>query len=115
MEIKRGYLYIIDFNPQIKTKPGKLRPGLVLQSDLVTEAGYPSTLVIPTTTKVVEEPGILRLHLKKGEAGLKHDSDLLLGQIIAVANESFRHILGLLPDHLMGEVNHRTRIILGLE
>ena len=114
MEIKRGYLYIIDFNPQIKTKPGKLRPGLVLQSDLVTEAGYPSTLVIPTTTKVVEEPGILRLRLRKGQAGLKHESDLLLGQIIAVANESFRHLLGVLPARLMDEVSQRTRIILGL-
>ena len=114
MEIKRGYLYIIDFNPQIKTKPGKLRPGLVLQSDLVTEAGYPSTLVIPTTTKVVEDPGILRLRIRKGEAGLKHDSDLLLGQIIAVANETFRHILGVLPDRLMDEISQRTRSILGL-
>ena len=114
MEIKRGYLYIIDFNPQIKTKPGKLRPGLVLQSDLVTEAGYPSTLVIPTTTKVVEDPGILRLRIRKGEAGLKHDSDRLLGQITAVANESFRHILGVLPDRLMDEISQRTRSILGL-
>jgi len=50
MEIKRGYMYIIDFNPQIKTKPGKLRPALVLQSDLVTEAGYPSTIAVPATT-----------------------------------------------------------------
>ena len=38
MPVKRGHLYIIDFNPRIKTKPGKLRPGLVLQSDLVNEA-----------------------------------------------------------------------------
>ena len=67
--------------------------------------------MIPTTTKLVEEPGILRLRIKKGEAGLKQDSDLLIGQIIAVANESFRHILGLLPVSLMSEVEHRTRII----
>ena len=40
MPVKRGHLYIIDFNPRIKTKPGKLRPGLVLQSDLVNEADY---------------------------------------------------------------------------
>ncbi|GJL55524.1 MAG: hypothetical protein NPIRA02_26560 [Nitrospirales bacterium] len=66
MEIKRGYVYIIDFNPQIKTKRGKLRPGLVLQSDLVTEAGYPSTIVAPATTKLVDDPGILRLRVKKG-------------------------------------------------
>ena len=49
MPINRGHLYIIDFNPRIKTKPGKLRPALVLQSDLINEANYPSTIVIPTT------------------------------------------------------------------
>lgn len=114
MDIKRGYMYIIDFNPQIKTKPGKLRPGLVLQSDLVTEAGYPLTIVVPATTKLVHDPGILRLRVKKGQAGLKHDSDLLLGQLVAVSNESFRQALYVLPVNLMDEVIIRTRLILNL-
>jgi len=107
-------LYIIDFNPQIKTKPGKLRPALVLQSDLVTEAGYPSTIVVPTTTQLIDDPGILRLRVKKGQAGLKQDSDLLLGQLIAVSNESFRQELKLLPVNLMDDVITRIRILLSL-
>jgi mRNA interferase MazF len=114
MPIKRRHLYIIDFNPRIKTKPGKLRPALVLQSDLVNEAGYPSTIVIPTTTRLVENPGTLRLRVRKGQGGLVRDSDLLLGQLIAVANESFRHEIGTLPDPLMEEVENRIRIILSL-
>jgi mRNA interferase MazF len=114
MEIKRGRLYVIDFNPRIKTKPGKLRPALVLQSDLVNEAGYPSTIVIPTTTQLVENPGVLRLRVKKGQGGLVRDSDLLLGQIIAVANESFRQEIGTLPEPLMEELENRIRIILSL-
>ncbi len=32
MEIRRGYLYLVDFNPRIKTKPGKLRPAIVLHA-----------------------------------------------------------------------------------
>lgn len=114
MEIKRGYLYIIDFNPRIKTKPGKLRPAVVLQSDLVNEAGYPSSIVIPTTTRLVEDPGILRLRIKKGQGGLARDSDLLLGQLIAVANESFRQEIGVLPENLRAELENRVRIILAL-
>jgi mRNA interferase MazF len=114
MPIKRGRLYIIDFNPRIKTKPGKLRPALVLQSDLVNEAGYPSTIVVPTTTRLVENAGILRVRLKKGQAGVARDSDLLLGQVIAVANESFRREIGVLPDSLMEELERRIRIILSL-
>jgi mRNA interferase MazF len=114
MPIKRGHLYIVDFNPRIKTKPGKLRPALVLQSDLVKEAGYPSTFVIPTTTRLIEDAGILRLRLNKSQGGIARDSDLLLGQMIAVANESFRQEIGVLPDSLMEELETRIRIILSL-
>ncbi|HVO92449.1 MAG TPA: type II toxin-antitoxin system PemK/MazF family toxin [Terriglobales bacterium] len=114
MSIKRGHLYIIDFNPRIKTKPGKLRPALVLQSDLINEVEYPSTIVIPTTTRLVENPGILRFRLKKGQGGVSRESDLLLGQVIAVANESFRQEIGSLPNSMVEEVESRMRIILSL-
>ncbi|OGP53389.1 MAG: hypothetical protein A2X89_06135 [Deltaproteobacteria bacterium GWD2_55_8] len=114
MEITRGHLYIVDFNPRVKTKPGKLRPAVVIQSDLVNKAGYPSTIVIPTTTRLVENPGILRLRIRKGQGGLARESDLLLGQLIAVANEYFRQEIGALPAPLMDELENRVRIILGL-
>jgi mRNA interferase MazF len=114
MPIKRGHLYVVDFNPRIKTKPGKLRPALVLQSNLLNEAGYPSTIVIPTTTRLVDNAGILRLRLKQSQGGLARDSDLLLGQLIAVANESFRQEIGALPNTLLEELENRIRIILSL-
>jgi mRNA interferase MazF len=114
MTIKRGHLFVVDFNPRIKTKPGKLRPALVLQSDLVNEAGYSSTIVLPTATRLVENAGILRFRIKKGQGGIARDGDLLLGQAIAVANESFRQEIGSLPNSVIEEVENRMRIILGL-
>ena len=107
-------MYVVDFNPRVKTKPGKLRPAVVLQSDLVNEAGYPSTIVVPATTRLVEEAGILRLRVPAGHAGLRDDSDVLVGQIIAVANESFRREIGSLPVDLMAELERRVRIVLAL-
>jgi len=114
MEIRRGHVYVVDFNPPVRTKPGKLRPAVALQSDLVNRAGYPSTIVIPATTRLVEDPGILRLRVRTGQGGLTRDSDFLLGQLIAVANESFRREIGVLPDILMGELERRVRIVLAL-
>jgi len=114
VEIRRGHLYLVDFNPKIKTKPGKLRPAIVLQSDLVSEAGYPSTIVVPTTTQLVEDAGLLRLRLKRGIAGIERDSDVLIGQLIAVANESFKREIGALPLALLRELERRVRIVLEL-
>jgi mRNA interferase MazF len=114
MQIKRGHLYVVDFNPRVRTKPGKLRPALVMQSNLANEAGYPSTIVIPATSKLVEDPGILRFRLRKGEGALDRDSDLLLGQLIAVANESFSKEIGSLPGSTIEEIERRVRILLGL-
>jgi mRNA interferase MazF len=114
MEIRRGHVYLVDFNPRIKTKPGKLRPVIVLQSNLVSEAGYPSTVVIPTTTQVVENAGLLRLRLKRGVAGIERESDVLIGQLIAVANESFKREIGVLPVALLRELERRIRIVLEL-
>jgi mRNA interferase MazF len=114
MQIKRGHLYVVDFNQRVRTKPGKLRPALAVQSDLVNEAGYPSTIVIPTTSKPGEDPGILRFRLSKGDSALDCDSDLLLGQLMAVANESFRKEIGSLSPSAFEEVERRIRIILDL-
>ena len=112
MEIRRGHLYLVDFTPRIKTKPGKLRPAVVLQSNLVSEAGYPSTVVVPATTQLVENAGLLRLRLKRGVAGIERDSDVLIGQLIAVANESFRREIGALPVALLQDLERRVRILL---
>ncbi len=87
---------------------------MVVQSNLVNEAGYPSTIVIPTTSKLMENPGILRFRLSKGDTALDCDSDLLLGQLIAVANESFSKEIGSLSRGVLEEVERRVRIILDL-
>ena len=86
----------------------------MLQSNLVSEAGYPSTVVIPTTTQLVENAGLLRLRLKRGVAGIEQESEVLIGQVIAVANESFKREIGVIPAPLMRDLERRVRIVLGL-
>lgn len=114
MKITRGHLYIVDFNPRIATKPGKNRPAAVVQSDLVNQAGYPSTIVVPTTSKVIHDAGFLRLRLPQGTCDLERESDLLIGQLIAVANISFKKDLGPLPFGLFEELQKRVRLLLEL-
>ncbi|MGB5479092.1 MAG: type II toxin-antitoxin system PemK/MazF family toxin, partial [Thermoanaerobaculia bacterium] len=49
VKIRRGALYLADLNPRRGTEPGKIRPILVIQSDLLNEAEHPSTWVLPCT------------------------------------------------------------------
>ncbi len=114
MKILRGHLYVVDFNPRIKTKPGKLRPAIVVQDDVLNDAGYPSTIVVPTTTKLADTDTPLRMRLPAGTAGLERESDALVAQVIAVANESFRTALGALPADLQEALEGKLRAVLGL-
>jgi mRNA interferase MazF len=43
MKIRRGVLYLADLDPARGTETGKLRPVLVIQTDLLNEVGHPST------------------------------------------------------------------------
>jgi len=48
------------------------------------------------------------------ERGLGRDRDVLMAQMIAVANQSFRKDLGALPTDLRDALDRKLRTILGL-
>ena len=114
MKIRRGHVYLVDFRPRLRTKPGKIRPAIVVQHDALNDAGYPSTVVLPTTSRLVDSAAPLRLRVRAGTGGLDRDSDVLVGQVIAVANESFQKELGVLPDDLLGALDEKLRWVLRL-
>lgn len=88
MEIKKWHVYLADLNPRIGTEPGKVRPVVVVQTDLLNGL-HPSTVVCPLTTKVQPRARFLRVHLTIGEAGLKEWSDIIVDQIRAIDNRRF--------------------------
>ena len=49
MIYKRGAIYLANLNPSRGTEPGKTRPCLVIQSDLLSSTGHPSTTILPIT------------------------------------------------------------------
>jgi len=100
MKIKKFSVYLADLNPRFGTEPGKTRPVVVIQTNLLNDAHHPSTIVCPVTTKVIHAAAILRVHLSKKEISLKKDSDILVDQIRAIDNRRLvRHIGDLAPIH----------------
>lgn len=99
MKIEKFHIYLADLNPQMGTEPGKVRPVVVIQTDLLNNV-HPSTIVCPLTSNTVREAMVLRVHLPKKEAGLEKDSDILVDQIRSIDNRRFkRHAGKLTPQH----------------
>jgi mRNA interferase MazF len=94
--IKQYDVWLADLNPRYGTEPGKLRPVVVIQTDLLTEAGHPSTIICPLTTNIIPDASILRVHLTKKEAGTTKPSDILVDHVRAIDNKRFVQKLGTL-------------------
>jgi mRNA interferase MazF len=93
----RGQLWEVNFEPQThKEEPGKRgRPALVVQTDILNEAGHPTTIIVPCTTQIYRDAQgdgyPLRVPIGKISNGAKkaEDTDVLIDQIRAISNHRF--------------------------
>ena len=115
MPIKQFEIWIADLNPQIGTEPGKTRPVLAIQTNLLNKIPHPSTIVCPITTNVKKDSEILRVHLKKGTANLNMACDIMIDQLRAIDNKRLTKKLGILPEELIDLVKENIQIVLDLE
>lgn len=84
-KIKHGEIWLANLNPTRGTEPGKQRPVLIIQNQALLDINHPYTLIIPLTTKLINDAEPLRLRIK-AKLKLKKDSDLLVDQIRAIDN-----------------------------
>lgn len=92
IKVQRGQIWEVDFEPQAhKEEPGKRnRPALVIQTDLLNNAGHPTTIVVVGTTKVRRDQDYFPLRVAlTNQSGLPQETDLLIDQIRAVSNQRF--------------------------
>jgi mRNA interferase MazF len=115
MPIKQFEIWLADLNPQIGTEPGKTRPVLIVQTNLLNKIPHPSTIVCPLTSNVNPESEILRINMEKGTANLTHPSDIMIDQIRAIDTKRLINKIGQLPDRLTEKVKENLQIILDIE
>lgn len=89
----RNEIWLADLNPRIGAEAGKVRPVVIIQTDLLNEHGHTSTLVCPITTKVRKAP-LVRVFLKEDTDGVLTDSEIMVDQIRAIDNSRFVKRLG---------------------
>jgi len=111
MEIKKWNVYLADLNPRFGTEPGKTRPVVVVQTNLLNNQ-HPSTIICPLTTHIHPQSDILRVHLRKGEAGLIEKSDAMVDQLRAIDNRRFIKRLGMIGRLNQKKLAENIQIIL---
>lgn len=114
MRAKQYEIWIADLNPTKGTEPGKTRPVIVVQSDLLNKH-HPSSIICPLTTNVQKESEILRVHLKKGCCGLNEACDIMVDQTRAIDNKRLIKRLGIAPTEVILILKENLKIILDLE
>ena len=115
MLTKQFEIWIADLNPKIGTEPGKTRPVLIIQTNLLNKIPHPSTIVCPLTTNVQKDSEILRINLKKGTSNIQQTCDIMIDQVRAIDNNRLVKRIGKLPDELIVLVKENLQIIMDLE
>ena len=111
MKIKQFDIWLADLNPARGTEPGKTRPVVIIQTDLLNDT-HLSTVICPITTNVQPEMELLRVHLEKGQ--LDELSDILIDQIRAIDNRRLLKQIGSLSKEQILKLKNNLLILLDI-
>lgn len=116
MQIKRMDVWLANLNPQKGNEPGKVRPVLILQTNLLNDISHSSTIICPLSTNLIDGLEFLRIRVKAEDVKLlEQDCDVLLDQIRAIDNSRLFKKLGELPAVFVSKISLRLNTILDLE
>ena len=113
MEYKRGDIVLVNFNPwRQKEEVGKIRPAVII-SDSVYNEYSDLIVVIPLTTNLIDDGGILRVRIKKREK-LERDSDAMVEQIRSISKNRIIGKIAQISKNELILIERGIKVLLGL-
>ena len=113
MEIKRGDVLLVNFEPVRGSEQGRIRPAVVIQNDILNKFS-PLTIVAPVTSRVYDKEYPTNVFIKKEDSGLDKDSTVLLNQIRTIDKTRIIKKLHSLNKEIMDRMDFTIKISLGL-
>lgn len=113
MEIKRGEVLLINFEPVKGSEQGRIRPAIVIQNNLLNHYS-PLTIVAPVTSKVYGKEYPTNVFIKKEDSVFNVDSTILLNQIRTIDKRRIIKKLGALNSYIMSKTNMAIKVCLDL-
>ena len=113
MNVERGDIFLVNFNPKRGTEQEGYRPALVIQNNVGNEMG--STTIVAAITTNIKKTYPFMVRLEAGEGGLDRESMVNLAQILTIdKDERLTHKLGALSEQKMTHVDNAIKISLAL-
>jgi mRNA interferase MazF len=114
INIKRGEIYLVSFDPTVGHEIKKIRPALIIQNDIGNHYGL-LTIVAAITSKVSPVPYPVEVVMEaSGANGLSIRSAIRLDQIRTVDRQRLIKCLGVIDPGTLAKVNRAIQISLGL-
>jgi len=107
--MKQYEIWLVNMNPSNGTEVGKVRPAVIIQTDLLNDF-HPSVIVCPLTTNINKEIKLLRVHV--GKKNLDNDSDILVDQITAIDKKRLIKRLGKLNEVQVEKLRENLKVVL---
>ncbi len=114
MEIKRGDVVLVNFEPVRGSEQGGTRPSLVIQNDIFNKYS-PTTIVAPMTSKSFKKEYPTNVLIKKEDSKLNLDSTILLNQIKTIDKLRIIKRINFLDNFTMNKVDRAIKISLALD
>ncbi len=110
MKCKKFDIWLADLSPRFGAEPGKTRPVIILQTDLLPNT-HPTVIILPVTSQVHKKVTILRVHLDQNINGLQLPSDILIDQVRSIDKKRLLRKLGALTEDQIKKVLKNTKIL----
>lgn len=110
-KVQQYDIWLADLNPAKGSIPGKIRPVVIIQSNILNKYSM-STVICPITTNVLINHALLRVLIPKGQLDL--DSDILIDQIRTIENKKLIKKISRLNYEQIKKIKKGLMIVLDL-
>ena len=106
--IKRGQVFLVNFDPTIGAEAKKTRPAVIVSND-INNAHSPIVSIAPVTSNVTRVYSF-EVEIPPQKGGLHHHSKVMVNQTRAVDKVRIMRRLGTLPHKIMLEVDAALKL-----
>ena len=112
MNIERGEIWLIDFNPTKRREQSGIRPALIISIDRFNKSMANKVVAIPLTSKNKGIP--LDVQINPPEGGVDKESFIKCENLRSLSKDRLIEKWGNISKDKLNEVEYKIKLLLGL-